>query len=64
MSAPTDPSLDAPARVAVRLLEADRLSLGRAAELAGTDVRGLLDTMGLDMLPVVVEAEAEEGVAA
>ena len=52
--------LDTPALVAVRLLEADRLSLGRAAELAGTDVRGMLDTLGYDLVPVVVEAEAEE----
>lgn len=56
-------TLDAPARVAVRLLEAERLSLGRAAELAGTDVRGMLDTLGYDLLPVVVEAEAEEAAA-
>ena len=60
MPASTDSSLDAPARVAVRLLETDRLSLGRAAELAGTDVRGLLDAMGYDHVPVVVEAKTEE----
>ena len=57
---PDSTSLDAPARVAVRLLEADRLSLGRAAELAGTDVRGLLDAMGYDHVPVVVESRSEE----
>ena len=50
---------DAPLRVAVRLLEADRLSLGRAAELAGTSVRGLLDTLGHDLVPVVVEKSEE-----
>ena len=61
MSAPSTPNLDdAPARVAIRLLESDRLSLGRAAELAGTDVRGLLDAMGHDLLPVVTEPRMEE----
>ena len=59
MSTPTDSSLDAPARVAVRLLEADRISLGRAAELAGTDVRGMLDTLGYDLVPVVIDTETE-----
>ncbi|MEM6326657.1 MAG: hypothetical protein AAF791_06010 [Bacteroidota bacterium] len=56
MSDPTAALDDAPARLARHLLEADRLSLGRAAELAGTDVRGLLDAMGYELLPVVVEA--------
>ena len=64
MSSPTEPALDAPARVAVRLLEAARLSLGRAAELAGTDVRGLLDTMGYDLVPVVVNPEGEDTTSA
>ncbi|MEM1054076.1 MAG: UPF0175 family protein [Bacteroidota bacterium] len=55
---------DAPARLAVRLLEADRLSLGRAAELAGTDVRGILDVMGYDLVPVVVDTAEVAEVAA
>ena len=61
----TAPALDdAPARLARPLLEADRLSLSRAAELAGTDVRGLLDAMGYDLVPVVVEASEPAEVAA
>ncbi|OZC03108.1 hypothetical protein [Rubricoccus marinus] len=63
MSAQIDPSLDAPARVAVRLLEADHISLGRAAELAGTDVRGMLDAMGYDLVPVVIDTESEDSAA-
>lgn len=64
MSEPTTALDDAPARLAVRLLEADRLSLTRAAELAGTDLRGMLDAMGYDLVPVVVEATETADVAA
>ena len=55
MSATTAALDNAPARLALRLLESDRLSLARAAELAGTDVRGILDAMGFDLVPVVVD---------
>lgn len=64
MSEPTTAPDDVPALVARRLLEADRLSLSRAAELAGTDVRGMLDAMGYDLLPVVVEESEAAEVAA
>ena len=62
----TDAALDSAAatRLAVTLLDADRLSLSRAAELAGTDVRDLMDAMGFEMVPVVVEQERAEPVAA
>ncbi len=63
MPTPTDSRLDAPARVAVRLLETDRLSLGRAAELAGTDVRGILDAMGYDLVPVVIDGETKQNLS-
>lgn len=56
MSATTASLDDAPARLALRLLESSRLSLSRAAELAGTDVRGILDAMGFELVPVVVES--------
>jgi predicted HTH domain antitoxin len=59
----TSIDLDAPTQVAVHLLNTDRLSLGRAAELAGTDVRGMLDTLGYDLVPVVVEGDSEEASA-
>lgn len=64
VSEPTTALDDAPARVARRLLEADRLSLSRAAELAGTDVRGMLDAMGYDLVPVVVDTKETAEVAA
>lgn len=59
MPAPSDGPSDLPLRVAVHLLEAERLSLGRAAELAGTSVRGLMDEMGFGALPMVEVAHQE-----
>ena len=53
---------DVSVQVAVRLLESERLSLGRAAELAGHSVPELMELLGHGDVPFLDVAEEPEPV--